>query len=149
MLKTLRIGLIILAASGLCMAQSRSTYPLTYQNRQISVGKGGGFTGASTAYYLLENGNLYAKSTADSLFTHLGKKSAAVTRRLFNELEKTCQIKTTRFDQPGNVYQYVSWKKNQQEFKVTWGNQRQPPPARFVKFYKSFMAQIPATKRAD
>ncbi|GAB3335054.1 hypothetical protein GCM10027299_43750 [Larkinella ripae] len=125
-------------------ASAGSRYPFSYKNRQLIVGEGGGFTGESRAYYLLENGYLYAKSDTDSLYTRLGRKSAATTRRLFNELETGCRIKTTRFDQPGNRYQFVTWKKNRQEHTVTWGNERQPPPARFTKFYKQFMAQIPA-----
>lgn len=151
MFKAIFFLIVLLTAAGISEAQtpaSGSRYPLTYKNRQIVVGKGGGFTGASTAYYLLENGYLYVKSDTDSVFTPLGKKSAAITRRLFKDLETACRIKTTRFSQPGNLYQFVSWKKNQQEYKVSWGDPRQPPPARFVKFYQSFMAQIPAPKRS-
>ncbi|GAB3920095.1 FAD-binding oxidoreductase [Larkinella terrae] len=138
--------LMVAGTSEAQLAASGSRQPLTYKNRQIVVGKGGGFTGATTSYYLLENGSLYRKSDADSVFTPLGKKSLTATRRLFKELETGCRIKTTRFSKPGNLYQFVSWKKNQQEFTVSWGDPRQPPPPRFVKFYKSFMALIPTSK---
>ncbi|RRB06444.1 FAD-binding oxidoreductase [Larkinella rosea] len=151
MLKKILVGFALVMVAGTSEAQttvSGSRYPFTYKNRQIVVGKGGGFTGASTSYYLLENGYLYVKTDADSLFTLIGKKTAAATRRLFNELETVCRIKSTRFSQPGNRYQFVSWKKNRQEYKVSWGDPRQPPPPRFVKFYQSFMAQIPASKRS-
>ena len=147
MLKTFILGWILLVTNGLCRAQTGSSYPLTYKNRQIVVGQGGGITGASTVYYWLENGSLSVKSDHDSLYTRLGRKPAALTRRFFNELEKTCRIKTTRFNQPGNRYQFVCWKKNQQEFTVSWGDPRQPPPARFVTFYRSFIAQIPKPRR--
>lgn len=146
MLKATLLGLLLCAVAEPCMAQTGSTYPATYKNRQIIVGKGGGFTGASKAYYLLENGYFYSKSDTDSLFTRLGKKSAATTRRLFKELETGCRIKTARFDQPGNQYQFVSWKKNRQEYIVTWGDSQQPPPARFLAFYKSFMALVPEAR---
>jgi hypothetical protein len=146
MLKGFILGFALLVA-GMSAAQtvdSGSRYPFSYKNRQIIVGKGGGTTGASTAYYLLENGYLYARSDSDSLFTRLGKIPATTTRRLFRELEMSCRIKTTQFSKPGNIYQFVGWKKNRQEYKVTWGDYRQPPPTRFVQFYKSFMAVIPA-----
>ncbi|MFC5407749.1 FAD-binding oxidoreductase [Larkinella bovis] len=146
MVKILITGWLLLASTGHCEAQTGSRYPMTSKNRQIIVGEGGGFTGGSRAYYLLESGYLYVKSDTDSLFTPLGRKSAATTRRLFKQLESTCRIKTTHFQEPGNRYRFVAWKKGPQEFRVTWGDRQKPPPDRFTTFYQSFMAQVPAPK---
>ncbi|MFD1143418.1 FAD-binding oxidoreductase [Larkinella insperata] len=150
MLKSLLLSFFLLGIAGVAEAQtvaSGSRYPLSYRKRQIMVGKGGGFTGASTVYYLLENGYLYRKTEADSLFTRLGKQPATTTRRLFNELEANCRIKTVQFDQPGNTYRFVGWKKGQQEYRVTWGATGQTVPPAFSKFYNSFMKLVPVSKR--
>lgn len=152
MLKLLTLCFSLLLVTGVSEAQtvaSGSRYPLLYKKRQISVGEGGGFTGAVTSYHLLENGYLYQKSGTDSLFTPLGKQSAATTRRLFRELETTCRIKTTRFDEPGNRYQFVSWKKGQQEYRVTWGASGKTVPPAYNKFYNSFMKLVPVSKRKE
>ncbi|RAJ92168.1 hypothetical protein LX87_05135 [Larkinella arboricola] len=152
MLKGFLLSLSLLMVIGVSEAQtvaSGSRYPLTYKKRQILVGKGGGFTGASTVYYLLENGYLYRKTGTDSLFTPLGKQPAATTRRLFKELENNCRIKTTPFDHPGNTYQFVGWKKNEREYRVTWGASGQTVPPAFRTFYNSFMKLVPASGREE
>ncbi|GAB3273913.1 hypothetical protein GCM10027347_46630 [Larkinella harenae] len=147
MLKGYISGLFLLLISGASVAQTGSRYPMTYKNRQIIVGSGGGFTGASTAYYLLENGYLYSKSNTDSLYTRLGRQPTAITRRLFHELETTCRIKTAQFDHPGNTYRFVGWKKGPQDYRVTWGESGKTVPASFTKFYNAFMKRVLVSKR--
>lgn len=123
--------------------KAKEITPLTYKGRQLAVGSGGGFSGRVTTYYLLENGHLYLKRSPDSTFTLIGIQTKANTRRAFSALENTCKIKTTQFDQPGNTYRFVRWKKGQEEYRVVWGDARQKPPVRYPKFYDSFMAMLP------
>ncbi|WP_229311015.1 FAD-binding oxidoreductase [Larkinella soli] len=121
--------------------------PDLYRERQIVVGSGGGVTGASGAYYLLENGALYGRSDADKEFTFLGMQSKAATRKLFRTLEQECRIRSLKFDHSGNQYRFVRWKKGRQEYTVTWGDPQNPVPAAFSRFYSAFMALVPAAKR--
>ncbi|WP_461149497.1 FAD-binding oxidoreductase [Spirosoma pulveris] len=121
--------------------------PATYTGRQIAAGSGGGFTGYSTAYYLLDNGKLFGKRSRDTTFTFIGQQTRANTKRVFSIAEEKCRIKTTRFDNPGNTYKFVRWKKAKQEFTVTWGNVGKTVPANYPKFYDSFMAMIPAASK--
>ena len=123
--------------------------PATYQGRQIMAGNGGGFTGFSTTYYLLDNGQLFGKRSRDTLFTPLGKQTIANTKRLFEMVEKTCSIKTTQFNKPGNMYKFVGWQKGKQTYQVTWGAAGTALPPTYPKTYDSFMALIPATARLD
>ncbi|MGA0555277.1 FAD-binding oxidoreductase [Larkinella sp. VNQ87] len=151
MLKSFLFGVFTLLSIGTTVAQTASSgsrYPVSYPNRQIQVGEGGGFTGSTRTYCLLENGLLFVKSDTDSLYKPLDQKPATTTRRLFRQLEKTCRIQTTRFNHPGNLYQFVRWQKGKTEYTVTWGDRTQPAPACFVQFYKTFMAQIPPNKRS-
>lgn len=121
--------------------------PDTYKGRQVMVGSGGGFTGASVTYYLLDSGRLYGRRSRDTTYVFIGRQTAANTKRVFSVIEKKCRIKTTRFDDPGNVYKFVGWRKGRQQFKVTWGGAGKNPPAVYPKFYDSFMAMIPASAR--
>jgi hypothetical protein len=121
--------------------------PATYTGRQIMVGSGGGFTGFSTTYYLLDNGQLFGRRSRDTTFTPLGKQTAANTKRVFRAAETTCKIKTTKFNSPGNMYKFVRWRKGKQEYNVVWGEPGKAVPASYPKFYNSFMAMIPATSR--
>ena len=123
--------------------------PATYAGRQITVGSGGGFTGFSTTYYLFENGKLFGRRSRDTTFTFIGQQTVANTKRMFSVAEKTCKIRTTRFDHPGNVYKFVQWRKGKSANKVTWGAVGKTVPVSFPKFYNSFMVLIPATSRLN
>ncbi|GAB4035903.1 FAD-binding oxidoreductase [Spirosoma gilvum] len=138
-------------AAGDQMPQVRKTAsavtPANYKGRQIIVGSGGGFTGASSAYYLLENGKLYGRRTRDTTYTFIGQQTTANTKRVFTIAEGNCKIKTTKFDQPGNTYKFVQWRKGKVSHKVTWGAIDKKVPTSYPKFYDSFMAMIPASLR--
>ncbi|WP_020601005.1 FAD-binding oxidoreductase [Spirosoma panaciterrae] len=121
--------------------------PTNYKGRQIIVGSGGGVTGASSAYYLLENGKLYGRRTRDTTFTFIGQQTAANTKRVFSIAEVNCKIQTTKFDQPGNTYKFVQWRKGKVSHKVSWGAVGKEVPTNYPKFYDSFMAMIPASLR--
>lgn len=121
--------------------------PTTYTGRQIAVGSGGGVTGFSTSYYLLDNGKLFGKRSRDTTFAFIGQQTAANTKRVFSAAEESCKIKTTKFDYPGNTYKFVRWKKGKQAFAVTWGAMGKTVPVNYPKFYDSFMAMIPAASK--
>lgn len=144
------VGQSIRAASDSAVkspAKSTQTTPDRYTGRQILVGSGGGFTGFTTTYYLLENGKLFRRSSRDTTFTFLAQQTTARTKRLFNTLEGTCKIKKTRFDHPGNRYTFVRWRKGKQTYKVAWGIPGHTVPATYPKFVDSFMATIPASSK--
>lgn len=121
--------------------------PATYQGRQILVGSGGGFTGFTTTYYLLENGKLFARRSRDTTFTLIRQQTPATTKRMFSRVENTCKIKKTKFNNPGNKYKVVRWRKGKQEYAVTWGAVGKTVPASYPKFYDSFMTMIPTASR--
>lgn len=113
------------------------------------VGNGGGITGFSTTYYLLDNGQLFGRRSYDTVFTTLGRKTAAHTKRTFRMAEDDCRILTTQFDNPGNRYRFVGWRKGKRTNKITWGEPGTTPPATYPKFYESFMAAIPRSSRLN
>jgi hypothetical protein len=123
--------------------------PTTYTGRQILVGSGGGVTGFSTTYYLLENGKLFGRRSRDTTFTFIGQQTATNTKRVFSVAESKCKLKTAKFDHPGNIYTFIEWKKGKQEHKVSWGAPGKVVPANYRQFYNSFMAMIPAPSRLN
>ena len=121
--------------------------PTTYTGRQIMVGSGGGVTGFSTTYYLLDNGKLFGRRSRDTTFTFIGQQTAANTKSAFAVAEEKCTIKTAKFNNPGNTYKFIHWRKGKTGNKVAWGAVGKIVPANYPKFYDSFMAMIPATSR--
>ncbi len=121
--------------------------PATYEGRQIVVGSGGGFTGRTTMYYLLDTGDLFRKSPADTTFVRIGKQTAATTKRVFQTVEDRCQIKKTKFYEPGNVYQFVRWQQGKETYRVVWAPGDTAVPARYPNVYTAFLNMIPAALR--
>ncbi len=117
--------------------------PSVYTGRQAEVGSGGGFTGMSITYYLLENGNLFRKGSRDTSFTFVDTQTPAITARVFTALEKTCAIRKTRFNHPGNLYKFVGWRKGKTAYRVTWGGRGKTVPAAYIRFYTAFMGMLP------
>ena len=134
---------LLIAASLLACAQAPITMPAAYAGRRIQVGSGGGFSGLATMYYLLDNGRLFRKQGPDTTARLLRRLSARTTRNLFTQLETHCRIRTTDFNHPGNVYQFVSWHRGKQVHTVTWGADDHVPPNGIPQFYQQFLTLIP------
>ncbi len=122
--------------------------PTTYAGRQIRVGSGGGFTGTSTTYYLLDNGLLFSQHSRDTTYTPLGKLTTAHTKRLFRAVETTCHIRTARFSKPGNLYHFLGWQQGRETHKVTWGATDTTVLADYTKTYALFMNLLPTAARS-
>ncbi|MBC7569187.1 MAG: FAD-binding oxidoreductase [Spirosoma sp.] len=137
---TLFLLVLILNACSGC----RHTLPDTYKGRQVAVGSGGGFTGITTTYYLLENGKLFRKTNRDTTYTVLDKIKATQRKQLFSAVLDTCQIKTTPYNQPGNVSRFVVFQNGDETHRVTWATGDTAVPASYPKFYQSFMSMLPA-----
>ena len=137
------LALLALLIVPICHGQT-NRLPATYTGRQLLVGSGGGFSGATTTYSLLDNGQLFRQTQADTIALALGRLTTGTTARLFSQLEKRCRIRQTHFDHPGNLYQFVGWQRGQIRHTVTWGDNDHSPPARFEAFYQHFFRQLPS-----
>lgn len=124
-----------------------SDRPATYSGRQLMVGSGGGFTGFSTTYCLLDNGQLFGRQGLDTAYRYLGKQTPANTKWAFATVETTGRIKRVQFDNPGNTYKFVRWKKGRQQYGITWGAPGTTVPTAYPKFYTSFMKKFLAASR--
>ncbi|MFD2932720.1 FAD-binding oxidoreductase [Spirosoma flavum] len=123
--------------------------PTTYTGHQVMVGSGGGMTGLSTTYYLLDDGKLFVRRSRDTAFTFIGQQTIANTKRVFTVAQEKCKIETAKFDKPGNIYTFIGWRKGKRKNEVTWGATDKTVPAIYPKFYDSFMAMIPAASRLN
>lgn len=136
---TLRLSVLIIIVCSGC----RPVLPDRYQGRQIAVGSGGGFTGMTTTYYLLDNGKLFSKSNRDATYKGLGGLRATRRKQLFSGILDTCQIRTTDYSQPGNVSRFVTFQHGDETHRVTWAVGDTAVPASYPKFYQSFMGVLP------
>lgn len=138
------LSLLLLLIAPLCSGQT-NRLPAAYTGRQLRVGSGGGFSGATTTYYLLDNGRLFRQTSADTVALSLGQLTTRTTTRLFNQVEKRCRIRQTHFNHPGNLYQFVGWQRGQARCTVTWASDV-TPPAGYEAFYQQFLRRLPSSQ---
>ena len=108
---------------------------------RIEFGHGGGFTGAVTTYFLLDNGRIYEDTTNNKAYLRInsiGKDEAAM---LFAECDK---LSTLRTDAPGNMYYFVTIKKGEQLPKRwIFGDPATATPQELEALYKRLIGYIP------
>ncbi len=133
----------LLALLAGCCTNQGATRPLTDRDT-ITVGSGGGITGAYSGYRLDGDGAVYAWTRmpggADStrfLFT----LSPDTTRMVFRRLD-TMEFDTIEFSHPGNITYYVERRVDSTSHTVRWsrGDDRVPEPVR--TFYNETVRMI-------
>ena len=139
--------LLVALISG-CSA-NHSAMPDGYTGRQVAVGSGGGFTGLTTTYYVLDNRKLFRKSNRDTVYTPLGKLTARQKKRVFSAILDTCQIAKTPYNEPGNVSRFVLFQDGAESHRVTWAVGDSAVPTSYSKFYQSFMAIVPVPDQSN
>ena len=118
------IGLVLIAGVILLFSSCRSKDidHQSYEKSKVFFGGGGGFTGQSYEFCLLENGTLYAVNSLTNEYSDpvLIKKSEAKT--LMNKV-KAVNSKNFAYNEPGNLYKYIkTTKTDEEDVKLVWGN---------------------------
>jgi len=140
----LLFSIIVGTSSSGCRAQ-RIT-PETYTGKQLIFGNGGGFTGAESAYVLLDNGQLFITTHANNklttTYTRLKKLSDKITRQLFSKAAEL-QIEQSAFSHPGNMYYFIGLKSKQITHRITWGDHQHKAPDGVDNLYHQLAALLP------
>ncbi|MBK6930002.1 MAG: hypothetical protein IPH12_03750 [Saprospirales bacterium] len=105
----------------------------------LYFGNGGGFTGAETAYALLENGQLFKwadKASGAEVLTGFSRKAA---RKLFESAQKQ-EVLKTEFMHPGNMYSFIELHQNGREFhRIAWGDRDHPVDPKIKELHEALM----------
>lgn len=135
--QTLLFGLLITAFG--CKSQHYTSENLP--THQLVFGDGGGFTGATTEYILLENGQVFKRYSLDKSTLEMG----TVKKRLAKDMIKTAQalqLENLDIKQPGNLYYFLRYKNGDQEHQITWGSESYQIDEKIATFYKDLTAMI-------
>jgi hypothetical protein len=92
-----------------------------YEGKIITIGKGGGFTGAYDEYSILENGRVFKYNTIEKERHYLGKIESNVTRQLFSNYAML-GISGKELNNPGNMNYYIQYKDDQNSFRSLWSD---------------------------
>lgn len=102
-----------------CKSQRYSADKLPDQ--QLLFGSGGGFTGDVTEYILLDNGQLFKKSSLKNTMTEMGQIKQKEAKQLMKEVEQL-NLEKIKVSESGNMYYFVCMKNGDTEHKTTWGS---------------------------
>lgn len=113
-----------------------------YAGPQLIFGSGGGVSGGTVSYVLLENGQLFKLNSLLKDTVALQKLSKKEAKDLFRKFEEL-HIQQIDFNHPGNLYYFIENKQGSEKHRVVWGDQEYPPPIHVKNFYQILQGIVP------
>ncbi|MES2619600.1 MAG: hypothetical protein V4615_02025 [Bacteroidota bacterium] len=118
-----------------CSAPQKVTNPSDWKGRSLQFGSGGGFTGESTVFTLLENGQLFSQT---GIVNGSVKELAAIKKKkakIFFDSASEINWPLEREIHPGNMSQTITYKESGKAHEITWGDGKYTPPAEVKNLY--------------
>lgn len=115
---------------------------------QILFGKGGGFTGQTQDFALLEDGRVLEIQTNSAEQKILKKISKDRVKSLYASIE-SFPSQTWLYNVPGNIYHYITVKKEgKKDRKIVWdgGRDAKNLPSNIEEYYQKLMSEVPQKK---
>ncbi|WP_018342589.1 hypothetical protein [Cytophaga aurantiaca] len=113
---------------GLCQTLHKDSIKTDY----IEFGSGGGFSGASKNYLLTPSGDLYTFKnmlTDANTLTYIKKVKKCTAKKIFSYANKKQIIERYSYNEPGNMYQYITLSVKNKKKNFVWGSSTSTPPA--------------------
>jgi hypothetical protein len=121
---------------------TRTLYtPQDTSEHHIRFGSGGGFTGATTTYILMDNGQLFRHESLTDSTSTLPSVKRKTYKAIFNDLS---QIDTNLLgaQHPGNRYYFLEWVQAGQQTRTIWGAADYEPAQEVKSIYERLMALV-------
>lgn len=140
-------SILILIAFSACSSQKKVAAPADWKGKSIQFVSGGGFTGISNYYTLLENGQVFLRSGvttgAEQSLPDLDKKTV---KSLFNRAAKL-NWPAEPESHPGNMYYAVKFVDGTHTYSVLWGDGKYKPDTGITDLYKELNTLISPEKK--
>ncbi|MEM8523562.1 MAG: hypothetical protein AAGG68_02905 [Bacteroidota bacterium] len=121
---------------------SCKTYqPNNLPSKQIIFGNGGGITGATTSYILLQNGQVFKSNSLQNDTTALLKIKPKIAKQYFEQLNDLDWQKVGS-SQPGNTYQFVTYKTVDSTQRIAWGAAGYEVPTNLKNIYDALKKEL-------
>lgn len=117
---------------------------------QILFGKGGGFTGRTHDFALLQDGRIlefHADSESQKIMKKISKERAT---SLYASID-SFPTQTWLHNAPGNIYHYITVKtEGKKDRKIVWdgGRDAKNLPSNIEQYYRSLMSEVPKKKHS-
>ena len=127
--------LCVLCMLACCHCQRAPFQPDTVRQEYFSMGKGGGMTNQVTTYYVLADGHVYQHNNLTKAYQHVGRLHRAARSECFEEAHHLSDS-LVGFEQPGNLYYFLSLHTSDTVTSYTWGRDGFAPPKVITDFYQ-------------
>lgn len=134
---------ILIAISFLsCQAQKKAAHPDEWKGNALWFGSGGGFTGLSTTYCLLENGQLFEKAGGvNSSFKPLYNISRKQALDIFKNAASLPWPKQD-INEPGNMYSEIAYGKTGAAVRLVWSGKNAAVDPKIASFHQQLFSLI-------
>jgi hypothetical protein len=113
--------------------------PQEFEGKVLKFGAGGGFTGKSIQYAILENGQLFEVSN-DSTYLNFGSLDSKSVEQMFLNYSNY-KFNELKINEPGNRYFFIIDNFSSKNHRLTWGGNELKSPILEV-FYENAMGMI-------
>jgi hypothetical protein len=139
-IKLLPLSIFTLLLVGGCSKKvTMEKIPTTH----ITFGSGGGFTNLVTEYILLEDGKIVKKAKEAERYDIITRISKDKATQCYSGA-KVLHLDSLQFNEPGNMYYFVTIKKEDNtENRIVWGSTDTPAPIGVKNFHKLLLSLIP------
>ncbi len=112
--------LVLIPLLSYCSSPKYAT-PSESPDAQIVFGSGGGYAGLVTEYTLLENGQLFKKTSVDETYGEFSKVDKQTVKQIFNNYA-FLTIDKFKHNDPGNLYHFIEYKNQEGNHRITWSD---------------------------
>ena len=127
------MGCTILLLMGNC--KTVPFQPETYDDDYLVIGDGGGYTGLETSFYITNRGEVFKHSGRDTVYQKMPKINQKVVKQAMGSIDQLGLI-DYQFQNPGNVYKFLSMNIDGKSNKVVWGDNQQTVSPAIANIYR-------------
>ncbi|MEL6986854.1 MAG: hypothetical protein AAGK97_03400 [Bacteroidota bacterium] len=93
---------------------------MSYKEKQLIFGSGGGFTGGTVETIILDNGQVFRHNSLNEEIIELKKLKKKLTKEIF-EKYYSLALNDMELNQPGDLYRYIKLKDENGVHTLMWG----------------------------
>lgn len=109
--------------------------------KQLIFGSGGGMSGVSDTYILLENGQLFHTNSLAYETNELKRVSQAKAKEYFKKMADIT-FSEIQFDHPGNRYYFLEDRTAGTQNRIVWGSTEMEVPIECKTLYQELVAHL-------
>jgi hypothetical protein len=119
-----------------------TSFTASAQDNFITLGSGGGITGAVTSYKITPKGKVFrGNGVGEIRYVECSKVKRSFAKENIASVHSEAK-KNAPFNHPGNVYYFIVYHDKGVEYKVTWGDTEHPVPDNVRKLYEIMQKEV-------